>query len=93
MKAVDDKPVWSIICFVVPSAERGQGIARGLLDGAIAFAKKRKVKLLEAYPIETTAEATPMSLWFGTASMFAKAGFTEAARRKPTRPVMRLALA
>lgn len=93
MKPVDDKPVWSIICFVVPSAERGQGIARALLEGAIAFAKKRKVKLLEAYPVETKGEATPMSLWFGTASMFAKRGFTEAARRKPTRPVMRLALA
>jgi GNAT superfamily N-acetyltransferase len=92
MKPVDDKPVWSIICFVVPTAERGQGIARALLDGAITYARKRKVKLLEAYPIDKKGASTPMSIWFGTASMFAKKGFTEAARRKPTRPVMRLAL-
>jgi predicted GNAT family acetyltransferase len=92
MKPVDDKAVWSIICFVVPTAERGQGIARTLLDGAIHYARKRKVSWLESYPIDKRGPSTPMSIWFGTASMFAKAGFTETARRKPTRPVMRLKL-
>src|SRR5213078_3674371 len=28
MKAVDDQPVWSVICFVVPSEHRGEGVAR-----------------------------------------------------------------
>ncbi len=28
MKAVDDRPVWSVICFVVPSEYRGQGVAQ-----------------------------------------------------------------
>jgi len=32
MKPVDDQPVWSVICFVVPSEYRGQGVARALLD-------------------------------------------------------------
>jgi len=36
MKPVDDQPVWSIICFVVPSEFRGQGVAHELLEGAIA---------------------------------------------------------
>ena len=49
MKAVDDRPVWSIVCFVVPAAFRGQGVARGLLDGAIAYAKKRGVTLLSGF--------------------------------------------
>ena len=40
MKPVDDQPVWSIICFVVPSEYRGQGVARALLAGAVAYAKK-----------------------------------------------------
>ena len=92
MKPVDETPVWSVICFVVPAPERGQGIARALLDGAITFARKQKVKALEAYPIDKTTESTPMSMWFGAASMFRRAGFVEIARRKPTRPVMRLAL-
>src|SRR6202022_4112266 len=34
MKAVDEKPVWSVICFVVPSEHRGQGVAQALLKGA-----------------------------------------------------------
>ena len=29
MKAVDEQPVWSVICFVVPAEYRGQGVAQG----------------------------------------------------------------
>ena len=49
MKPVDDQPVWSVVCFVVPSEYRGQGVAQALLDGAIAYAKKQGVTLVEAY--------------------------------------------
>ena len=92
MKPVDETSVWSIICFVVPPSERGQGIAHALLDGAVRYARKRKVKTLEAYPVDKTGRSEPMSLFFGTASMFERAGFAEIARRKPTRPVVRLDL-
>lgn len=54
MKPVDAQPVWSVVCFVVPAAHRGQGVAAALLQAA--------------------------------------AGFEEVARRKPQRPVVRLAL-
>jgi GNAT superfamily N-acetyltransferase len=37
MKAVDRQAVWSIICFVVPAAYRGQGVAKALLKGAVAY--------------------------------------------------------
>ena len=30
---IDDKPVWSIVCFVVGRRSRGQGVANKLLDG------------------------------------------------------------
>lgn len=92
MKPVDDETVWSVICFVVPSEFRGQGIAYALLDGAIDYAKKRKVKILEAYPVDKEGYSRDDSLWFGTKSMYDKAGFKEVARRKPRRPVMRLYL-
>ena len=92
MKPVDETPVWSVICFVVPPAHRGKGVAHELLEGAIAFARKRKVGMLEAYPIDKSERSNAMSMFFGAASMFRKAGFKEIARRKPTRPVMRLAL-
>jgi len=92
MKAVDDARVWSIICFVVPGEYRGQGVARALLDGAIAYARKRRVKLLEAYPVDKRGKSADDSLWFGTKSMYDDAGFVEVARRKPQRPVVRLSL-
>ena len=31
---IDDRPVWSIVCFAVSSSARGQGVARALLDAA-----------------------------------------------------------
>src|SRR5438445_8548008 len=49
MKAVDDQPVWSVICFVVPAEYRGQGVARALLKGAVAYAKKQGARLVEAF--------------------------------------------
>lgn len=89
MKAVDDKPVWSIICFVVPAEYRGQGVAHALLKGAIAYAKQHGAKLLEAYPVDKHARASDDAMWFGAKSMYDKAGFTEVARRKPQRPIVR----
>jgi ribosomal protein S18 acetylase RimI-like enzyme len=90
MKAVDDQPVWSVICFVVPSEYRGQGVAQALLRGAIAYAKKHGAKLLEAYPVDKPARSTDDSIWFGAKSMYDRAGFKEVARRKPFRPIVRL---
>lgn len=90
MKPVDDKPVWSVICFVVPSEHRGQGVARALLDGAIAYAKKQGATLLEAYPIDKPGRSHDDFMWFGAKSMYDSAGFEEVARRKPQRPVVRI---
>jgi GNAT superfamily N-acetyltransferase len=92
MKPVDDAKVWSVICFVVPSPYRGEGVAKALLDGARAWAKKQGAKILEAYPIDKEGRGDDQNYWFGTRSMFDAAGFEEVARRKPTRPVMRLRL-
>ena len=89
MKPVDDKPVWSIICFVVPSAHRRQGVAHALLRGAIAHARERGVTLLEAYPVDKAGRQSDDSMWFGSKSMYDRAGFKEVARRKPARPVVR----
>ncbi len=90
MKPVDGQPVWSIICFVVPSEYRGQGVARALLDGAIGYARERGAQLVEAYPVDRSVRAEAESLWFGTKTMYDAAGFEEVARRKPERPIIRL---
>jgi ribosomal protein S18 acetylase RimI-like enzyme len=93
MKPVDGQPVWSVICFVVPSEYRKQGIAKELLAAAIEFCRKKKVKLVEAYPVDKPGRTADGNLWFGTKSMYDGAGFEEVARRKPERPVVRLHLA
>jgi len=93
MKAVDGARVWSVICFVVPAEHRGQGVATAMLEKAIAYAKRRGVKRLEAYPVDKPGDLGDETLWFGTKSMYDAAGFEEVARRKPTRPVVRLVLA
>jgi GNAT superfamily N-acetyltransferase len=92
MKPVDDQPVWSVVCFVVPSEYRKQGVARDLLAGAIRYARKRGVRLLEAYPVDKAHPSASDAPWFGSKSMFDEAGFEEVARRKPARPVVRLRL-
>ena len=90
MKPVDEQPVWSIVCFVVPAEYRGQGVAQALLKGAVAYAKKSGATLVEAYPVDKPARSHDDFMWFGAKSMYDKAGFTEVARRKPQRPVVRL---
>jgi GNAT superfamily N-acetyltransferase len=90
MKAVDDQPVWSIICFVVPAEHRGQGVARALLAGAVAYAKKQGATLVEAYPVDKPTRSKDDSMWFGAKSMYDNAGFKEVARRKPQRPIVRM---
>jgi GNAT superfamily N-acetyltransferase len=89
MKPVDDKPVWSIVCFVVPSEYRRRGVAHALLRGAIDYARKRGVPLIEAYPVDKRGKLGDDTLWFGTKSMYDHAGFKEVARRKPARPIVR----
>lgn len=93
MKPVDDARVWSVVCFVVPSEYRNQGVARELLAGAVEYARKRGVSLLEAYPVDKAAAPESESSWFGSKAMYDEAGFEEVARRKPARPVVRLKLA
>jgi len=92
MKPVDDRPTWSIICFVVPAAYRRQGVAHALLQGAIAYARRRGATLIEAYPVDRKGPSRDDAMWFGAKSMYDRAGFREVARRKPGRPVVRRGL-
>jgi len=95
---VDDRPVWSIVCFVVSRRHRRSGIAAALLDAAIAFARERGATILEAYPADTGGERIPAAdAYHGTLSMFERAGFEVVARRQSpqstrVRPIVRLEL-
>jgi GNAT superfamily N-acetyltransferase len=87
---VDDKPVWSITCFFMAKDFRRKGLSAEMLKFAIEFCKKKNVKILEGYPTVPYSEKMPSAFaWTGFPSSFIKAGFTEAARRSKSRPIMR----
>jgi len=89
---IDGQPVWSIICFFIRKDHRRQGLSTELLKAAAKFARKNHAKILEGYPQELKKDLPAPFVWTGLASAFRKAGFAEAVRRSPTRPIMRLAL-
>lgn len=97
--AIDDTPVWSIVCFVVGRRSRGQGVATALLAAAIDYAREHGATMLEAYPVEIPegARVSSASVYRGTLSMFERAGFEVVERRQvsatgPVRPIVRLAV-
>ena len=92
MKPVDDRPVWSIVCFFVDRNARGRGLSRRMLKAAMDHARSRGARLVEAYPVDKDQRSHPDDMFFGAKSMYDRAGFREVARRKPTRPVVRKTL-
>jgi GNAT superfamily N-acetyltransferase len=99
LKPLDDKPVWSIVCFVVGRQARGRGVARKLLEAGVDYAREHGARLLEAYPVEVAEgqRVPPGDVYRGTLSMFERAGFKVVARRQwnsttPVRPIVRRAL-
>ena len=95
---IDDKPVWSIVCFVVGRKARGQGVADALLAAAVAYARDHGARLLEAYPVDTGGGRVPAAnAYHGTLGMFERAGFQVVERRQANastkvRPIVRRAL-
>ena len=90
LKRVDDKPVWSVVCFFIAKKSRRKGLTVKLLKTAIDYVRKKGGKIIEGYPVEPKKGQTPDPFAYtGTASAFRKAGFVEAVRRSETRPIMR----
>jgi GNAT superfamily N-acetyltransferase len=89
LAAVDDIAVWSLPCFYVQRGSRGAGVMAALIDGAVEYARAAGAPAVEGYPVDTEVEGATRNLFPGTASAFARAGFTEVARRAPDRPIMR----
>lgn len=90
LRRVDERPVWSVVCFFIARSHRRTGLAVRLLEGAVSYAREKGASIVEGYPVEPRTVPMPEAFAYtGIASMFRKAGFVEAARRSATRPVMR----
>lgn len=96
---LDDRPAWSIVCFVVSRSARGSGVASALLNAAVNYARQQGATLIEGYPVATERGRVPAaSAYQGSQSMFERAGFTLVETRRwtassPPRPIMRRELA
>ena len=90
----DDASVWSIVCFVVRRDFRRRGVSGQLLAAAVEHARAEGASVVEGYPVDV-AEFTSSpagSLYHGTVSMFAAAGFSDASEAPAKRHVMALRL-
>ena len=93
LKRIDEKPVWSVVCFFIKKEFRGNGVSINLLEAAKKYVKDKGGKIIEGYPIEPKQDKFPEAFaWVGLASAFRKAGFKEIVRRSETRPIMRFIL-
>jgi len=94
MGRVDDRPVWSVVCFFVARPHRSRGLSVRLLREATALAARHGARIVEGYPVEPRSGRTGDAFaWTGLAATFRRAGFHEVLRRSPTRPIMRRSVA
>ena len=89
----EDPRVWAVSCFFISSRERGKGLSHRMLSEAIAFAEANGARVIEACPIDRTKQSKSVGLYVGSTRIFEAAGFSEVARRKDGRPLMRLGVA
>ena len=90
LKRIDDKTVWSVVCFFVVKPFRRKGVTLELLKAAVKYAKECNARIVEGYPLEPKKNSMPDAFAFtGLVATFHKAGFVEVLRRSETRPIMR----
>lgn len=94
IRPVDDVPVWSIICVVVRSGHRRQGITGHLLEGAVQYAASQGAPAVEAHPVDPPGRMDLTMAFVGTRRMFEGVGFrvvgsTDAVASRLPRLVMR----
>jgi GNAT superfamily N-acetyltransferase len=74
--AIDDQPVWSIVCFNIRVGYRRQGVAAALLAGVVDYARRSGAPGVEAYPIDPEGGRVDVGFGYvGLTPMFEKAGF------------------
>lgn len=81
--------VWSLVCFFVTRAYRGQGLTARLIEAAIAQARRKGATIVEAYPVDPKS---PSYRFMGFVGAFKKLGFIKVGRAGTRRHVMRLKL-
>lgn len=84
---IDEKDVWSVVCFFVDRSARRQGVTLGLLRAAVKYACSQGATLIEGYPVDPGAR---IYTYMGSISTFQEAGFENVTPRDQQRTIMRL---
>lgn len=89
LRRIDDKPVWSVVCFFVAKPHRGRGVSTKLLEAAVHHAGKKGAKIVEGYPTKSNKKQQDSWVYTGLASAFQKTGFTQTPTNSKTKTIMR----
>ena len=96
--ALDERPVWAILCLNIRVGYRRRGVARALVEGVVDYARERGAPGVEAYPVDPEGGRVNTSFGFvGFTPMFERLGFrrelmTDAHSDRRPRWLMRLDL-
>jgi GNAT superfamily N-acetyltransferase len=89
---IDDTPSWAVSCLFIHRTARRRGVGVALVEAAVAMAKAHGAPAVDAIPVAPGGTRGSGDLYTGTPKMFEPLGFTEVARRRPQRPIVRLTL-
>ncbi|MGB8779870.1 MAG: GNAT family N-acetyltransferase [Candidatus Bathyarchaeia archaeon] len=89
LRRIDDKLVWSVVCFFVGKPFRGHGVATRLLEAAVAYAGKQGAKIVEGYPSRSNEKQSDRFVYTGLMSSFEKVGFLEVQNSSKSKAIMR----
>ncbi|MCZ6530349.1 MAG: GNAT family N-acetyltransferase [Chloroflexi bacterium] len=90
LKPVDDKPVWSIVCFFIHKNHRDEGIGTKMIEGAVQYARDQGAEIVEAYPTKPRGKRLdPASSFMGIPKVFERAGFERVADPSEAKAIMR----
>jgi GNAT superfamily N-acetyltransferase len=89
LQRIDDRPVWSVVCFFVARHFRKRGVTRALLEGAVSHAGKHGARLVEGYPVDPGKPWPDAYAYTGLLPVFRRVGFKEVARPSRTRVIVR----
>ena len=90
LKRIDQKQVWSIVCFFIARGYRNRGVTIDLIKAAVHYIRRKGGKVIEAYPTDPRGRRlAPVSSFMGLPSVYEKAGFVECGRPSKSKAIMR----
>ena len=86
---IDDAAVWSVTCFFVDRQYRRRGLSVDLLEAAVQYASANGARVVEGYPVESTAVSYT---YMGSPETFIRAGFSDVTPSGRERRMFRIIL-